>query len=272
MQYFKYFIYLSLSVSGFLSHAEFERTLVNPISYTVDIVPRNTNVGEDESARLHFEKWISMSDEAVLGLTEAGQVYGVVSLDKLNQETGQKVRKNYAYLLSGERKISEIFLDTNDTLWAVDQRGEVLVFDRSEWLKTPMKKTARRIGKGLVNDLAYLTTLYLVGKYMLLAEFMPDWDLGVMPTLIIGGMAGTALGISQFLRAANTYEVMNRNTDAFVSTHLFMNLGPDVANEFSDLVQNLQLKEGQQKNRELFDRTCELRLLPLPVDHSTWKP
>ncbi len=268
MQYFKYFIYFGLSLSGFLSRAEFQHVLTNPISYNVDVVPRNTNVGEDEATKLYLEKWISISDEAVVGLTPEGQVFGVVSLDKVNVETKLSVRKNYAYLLSGQRQILEIFLDDKDTLWAIDSQGEVLVFDRREWLKTPLSKTFRKIGKGLGNDLVVLTTIYLAAKYMIFT----DWDLGLMPTAIISGLAAVSFGMSQFLRGAMTYEVMNRNTDAFVSSGRSVGVGPKMVDDFALLVEDIRLNDGQMKNRELFDRTCELRLLPLPVDHSTWKP
>ncbi len=268
MQYFKYFIYFTLSLSGFLSRAELQRVLANPIAYTADVVPRNTNVGEDESRKINLTKWISLSDEAVLGLTPEGQVFGVVSLDKVNEETQQRVRKNYAYLLSGERTISEIFLDDKDTFWAIDNQGQILVFDRTEWLKTPLKKTAQKISKGLGDDLVILTIIYLASKYMIFT----NWDLGVMPTAILSGLAAVGFGISQFLRGAITYEKINRNTDAFVSSGRFIDIGPNIVDEFSQIVEKIRLEEGQSHNRELFDRTCELRLLPLPVDHSTWKP
>lgn len=268
MHYFKYLIYFSLSLSGFLSQAELHHVLTNPLAVNADIVPRNTNVGEDETRKIQLTKWISLSDEAVLGLTDEGQVFGVVSLDKVNEEAGQKIRKNYAYLLSGERAIAEIFLDKKDTLWAIDQQGHVLVFDRQEWVKTPLTKTFRKTGSGLRDDLLIFATLYLTAKYML----FPNWDLGAMPTAIISGMAAASFGISQFLRAAITYEKINRSTDAFVATGKSIELGPNMAHEFLKVVESIPLAKSQRHNRDFYDRTCELRLLPLPVDHSTWKP
>lgn len=265
---FMFFLYFILSYCNFAVAVELHHVVINPLSMNVDFVPRNTKVGEDETHKITLQKWISVSDHAVLGLSREGAVFGVVSLDKINEETGQKVRKNYAYLLSGSRVIEEIFLDDNDTFWAVDRSGQILVFDRLQWSKTPLIQTIRFISGGLMDDISIFGILFLTTKWM----FFTPWDLDVIPTSIIAGMGATGFGISQFLRGAITYERINRMTDAFVTTRFTIPLGAQIKERFAEFVEGIRLNKTQLQNREIFDRTCELELLPLPVDHSQWKP
>jgi len=268
MKNFKVCLYLILCMSGFVAHAGLYPVVTEPTQVHADIIPRNPNVGEDESRQLRFHKWISVSDETFLGLTEKGEVYGVVKLDKVTEE-GQTVRKTYAYLLSGERAIHEIFLDQNKTLWAVDYTGQILVFDRREWAKTPMMKVMKDLGWSIADDVSIFGILFLVTNRMA----REVWDLEPMPTAIVAGMSAVGLLISQFLRAANRYGRLNALTDAFVPTTFRVNtMGPDLQTRFAETVNSIHLERDQINNGEYFDRKCELELLPLPVDHSKWLP
>lgn len=268
MKFIKLSLYIILSISGFTVSAEFHHVLTTPLALNVDVVPRNTKVGEDESLHLRLYKWISVSEDMSVGLSERGEVFGVVSLLKTNEQTGQKIRKNYAYLLSGTRDIREIFLDENETLWAIDHSGGVLVFDRREWLRTPLMRVLRDAGLSIVDDISIFGILFLTTKQI----FFNPWDLGPMPTAIVAGLGAVGFGISQFLRGANRYERWNRTTDAFVSTGKNIELGLNVGERFAEFVRKIHIEKEHLNNRFLFDRKCELKLLPLPVDHSTWKP
>lgn len=268
MKHFKFCFYLALSLGSFVAQADFYPVVTEPTQVTADIIPRNPRVGEDESRHLRFYKWISISDETFLGLTKEDEVYGVVKLDKVNEVTGQTVRKTYAYLLSGERRIDEILLDQNKTLWAVNNVGQVLVFDRREWLKTPMMKVLKDFGWSMADDISIFGILFLVSNRIAHAA----WDLEPLPTVIIAGMSAVGILISQFLRAANRYGRLNALTDAFVPVDHNISIGPNLKHRFAEAVKSIPLDKEHMNNGDFFDRKCELELLPLPVDHSQWKP
>ena len=67
----------------------------NSFSVKAEIIPRYPGVGEDEVRNLHFTRWFPLNDRATIGLTEDGQIYGSVSVQK-HDEHGKVLRKTFA--------------------------------------------------------------------------------------------------------------------------------------------------------------------------------
>lgn len=219
-------------------------------------MPQNPRVGDEETRELRFERWVWLSEKARIGLTSDGEVFGFVSHHE----------KNLAYLLSGRRKIQEIFLSSDERLWAIDRQGNVLEFSDQKWLARPLRTVLKNVASGLADELAIFAGLYILGK----EQLGNNWDLATLPTLILGGMAATSLAFMQVWKAAVMYGDLNRFPDAFQPTgkHFDLN-GGEVARRFQDFIRDLA---PLAKNLKLYDRTCELELLPDSVDHTTWKP
>lgn len=240
------FTFLLLAASAFAKEAPFHYS--NPIEFTADVVPRRIGVGEDSTRSLRFESWVALNERTRIGLTTEGQIFGAVEVEKMNEE-GRTVRKNFAYLLSGRRKITEFSIAQDEKLRALDAHGRPLIFDDELWMKSPVRPILARTARNLADELVALLGVYLMSRDFVLENL----DLGTTPTLILAGMAAGGLGMIEAWKAIVHFGDQGQFPDGFrvITSDDILSTSP---------------------HQKLYDRTCELELMPWPVDQSTWKP
>jgi hypothetical protein len=199
---FLFVLVLALPTLVFAEDQGFRRTVQRAkIIENAEWISRNPAIGLYRGERIEFKRWIQVDSTAYLGIDEEGRAIQIVHTPT----------RTLAFLLSGERKIKDLFLWSPSLLLAIDAKGEILRFRWPTWKADTWSQKRDRlaleaglIALGLNSAAGILAHLYhvpLLGMEVMLAE--------------ASGLVG--IGFLQAYRGALAYERMNDSTDGFVS-------------------------------------------------------
>lgn len=194
------FLILSLPTLVFAESQGFKRTLYRPKKIeNAEWILRNPSVGLYNGTDFNLKTWIRVDEHATLGIDEAGRAVQVI----------QTPTRTIAFLLSGDRKIKDIFLFAPSLLFAIDTQGEILQFQWPRWKEDRWPETRDRIAlqgafvaAGIYGAAAFLAHIYhvpLLGMEVVMAE--------------LSGLTG--VGFLSAYRGILAYERMNQATDGF---------------------------------------------------------
>lgn len=177
----------------------FYQTVHNTLQFReVEMIARNHDIGLYRGGSLALNSWIEVEPGAYLGVDRDGRVFNVVQLPE----------RTIAFLLSGERKIKDIFLKPPSDLFALDDEGELLRFNRPLWNKSVLPAIVKR---GIRN---YLGAMCAVGAGVATLSWfgLSLWSPELLMAVGIGSSG--SLMIEAF-RASVSYQGQNENTDGF---------------------------------------------------------
>lgn len=211
----------------------------------VQVVNQNPEMGLQFYAHVRFEKWqdlpsSDLSEAIVIGLTRSGQLYHLVDIK------GRRVMR----LLSGTRKIRDFLLAPDGNILAVDAKGDTLLFDAGQWMKSPVEKLVRT---GMVRW--GLSSLALVATT---GWFLPEQMHQQMEAfLLMNGLGSVAIALNTALMSLNRYDFLNQRPDGFVAVDAKWN-----PRELATMYPHLKIKWSLRgpsgfivsKCREIFQR------------------
>lgn len=269
-----FFLILVLPTLVFAEDQGFKRTLQRPkIIENAEWISRNPAIGLYRGERLELKRWIQVDQNAYLGIDGDGRAIQIV----------QTPTRTLAFLLSGERKVIDLFLRAPSLLVAVDAKGGLLRFSWPRWKEDTWSEKRDRLAieagllaLGLNSAAGILAHVYhvpLFGMEVLLAE--------------ASGLVG--IGFLQAYRGALTYERMNDSTDGFVqigqkiakfksSQPVWENgeiidyrlLGEGVDESLIKLIESQMAVENDPEQH--FGYKCEHDLLPQGIPPGEYEP
>jgi hypothetical protein len=171
---------------------------------TAELIAQNYGFGQIIDLQMDLSPYIQISRDAVLGLDHQGHVYQVLNVD------GRRI----AYMLSGNRKIRDLFLDSKGRLLALDQRGKVLVFSWNKWM-FPMPVRNMLTQRILLWAATFCATGAASAVVLALnnPQDLPSFALG-----LVVGMSAVVPALTTAHNFALDYEYRNENPDGFVET------------------------------------------------------
>lgn len=189
----------------------------------VDIITRNQGIGTFTVANLRLVRWLNVPEQltdvdAVIGVTEDGQVFHVAFLNIEREVRGfkKKERRTVARRLSGTLAIKDVMMTENGALVAIDHRNELLVFDQSQWQRSPVREM---FVSGVTNWTFATGILAYAGATAFLST--PDPSLALFS--IWTGMSSVSYALSVALMKAMQFDHLNQYTNGFHALGLYVN-------------------------------------------------
>ena len=166
----------------------------------VERISRNHDFNEYRGGELTLRPYIQLDDHDYLGLDEDGRLMQVLVTPE----------RTLGFLLSGEHRLVDVFYRPGGALLAIDDRGEVLTFDRDRWAQKPGPALKRKIlsSLGLTLFAAAATGAY-VGL---------QWDLSPIDVLVPGLPVVLGLVLQHGLFYAMAWSEENNSTDGLRPT------------------------------------------------------
>lgn len=251
----------------------FAQTIYGPFQFRqVELVSRVHSVGLWRGGDVVLNPWIEISENAYLGVDKYGQVLNVLRLKD----------RTVAFLLSGERKIKDIFFYAPGALLAVDVDGDLLSYEQSIWQRSTLKSI---LTQGLVN---YGTTVCAAGLGLFALSWLSDTPY-LAPEIVASlGLSSAAALMIEAFRAAVKFEKQNESTDGFRSLNVrfpelrrtefqrdgrgliadYLLSGGGKQKSLLQLVGHVLLQQGKAS----FDVTCEHELLPRGIPPENYEP
>jgi hypothetical protein len=257
-----------LALSARAQDCGFAQTIHGPFQFRqVEMVSRVHSIGTWRGGDVVLNPWIEISENAYLGIDRQGRVLNVLKLKD----------RTVAFLLSGERKIKDLFFRAPGQLTAIDDRGELLQYRQTQWQKTTVRSIVAR------SAMNYAATMCTAG----LGLFAYSWfaQTPFLSPEVVGslGLSSIAAVMIEAFRASARFEKQNEDTDGFES------LGVKVEgfrrSEFvrgeTGRIEDYDLGQGRSLARlsanaadeiAQFDVTCEHELLPRGIPPEEYEP
>lgn len=250
----------------------FNQTVHNALQFRdVEMIARNHDIGLYRGGAVALTSWIEVEPGAYLGVDRDGRVLNVIQLPE----------RTIAFLLSGKRKIKDLFLKPPSDLFALDDDGELLRFNRPLWNKSVLPSIVKR---GIRN---YVGTMCAVGAGVATLSWfgLSLWRPEIL--MAVGAGSSGAMMIETF-RALVSFEAQNENTDGFDFIHRRVDGWKqsdyewDQQGQINDYV--LRGLNGSQKLSHLigdfvtgqvtpdFNRKCEYDLLARGIPPEAYEP
>jgi hypothetical protein len=179
-----------------------------------EYLAQNHNVGLYRGSTMKLKPWITISDQATIGVDQNGNV---VQILEFVDQHGQSRR--VANFLSSKIQFHSVYLSTSGLLMAIDKKGELFVFDKKVWQNPKTNFDFQRIRRSWFYSVCGLNTTALLataGHGALVNEFMPAY--------FVAGVVGTiGLTMTHLTLAARKFEVANENPNGFVATSVRLN-------------------------------------------------
>lgn len=255
------------------AHAQgcgFAQTIHGPFTFKqVELVSRVHSVGLWRGGDITLKPWIEVSENAYLGLDKDGRALNVIRLKD----------RTIAFVLSGERKIKDLFFRAPGTLLAIDADGEVLRYEQRAWAQSSVREI---VAKSFRN---YGITMCSAGGLLWFYSWLAQVPL-VSPEIVgsLGLSSVSALLIEAF-RASVRFERQNESTDGFRALGVKVDKfhrseflrGPDGEIADYDLGEGRSLQallgtRTEQWDEANFDLTCEHELLPRGIPPEVYEP
>ncbi len=264
-------ILLQLAVV-FSAHAEscgFSQTIHGPMQFRqVEMISRVHSIGLWRGGDLVLNPWIRVGEKAYLGLDSAGHVLQVIELKD----------RTVAFLLSGDRKVKDLFFHPPGTLLAIDDQGQLLAYEQQVWKRSNSREI---LSRSLIN---YGVSMCTAGTGLWIYSMLANASF--MSPEIVAAMGVSSVGslMIEAFRASVKFEKQNEITDGFKP------IGSEVKNfrrsqfvrdEKGEIV-DFELGEGYSLRALIgprvfnrwgsFDWTCEHELLPRGIPPETYEP
>lgn len=181
------------------SNLAFNQTVHNTLQFReVEMIARNHDIGLYRGGALALNSWIEVEPGAYLGVDRDGRVLNVIQLPE----------RTIAFLLSGKRKIKDIFLKPPSDLFALDGDGELLRFNRPLWNQSVLPAIVKRGIKNYVGAMCAVGAGVATLSWFGLSLWRPE-------ILMAIGMGSSGSFMFETFRAMVSYEQQNENTDGF---------------------------------------------------------
>lgn len=192
---------ISLSMASAQATCGFAQTIEFPHRFSqVEAISRNHSIGLWRGGDVRLERYVQISQNAYLGIDKEGRLLNVIRLHD----------RVIGYLLSGERKIKDLFFHLPGQLLAIDQEDRLLQFSQKRWNKDSLRKIWTEAAFN------YTTAQCVTGMAVIAYSWItgtPTDSLEIMAALGLSGIAG--LG-SEGLRVAAQFQDQNEVTDGFI--------------------------------------------------------
>lgn len=250
----------------------YSQTIHGPFTFNqVELISRVHSIGLYRGGTIRLQPWIEVSENAFLGIDGEGRVLNVLKLKD----------RTVAFLLSGGRKMKDLFFRAPGTLLGVDDSGQLLQFLPAKWSDSSTNKIVRT---SLRN---YGVTMCSVGLGLLLYSWLGEVPLDSVEILASLGMASVGGLQIEIFRAMTKFEDQNESTDGFIP------LGAEIPGfRRSDFVRSdrgviedylLKSRDGDRLLGELteglvrdsndhFDVKCEHELLARGIPPEEYEP
>ncbi|MGE3757150.1 MAG: hypothetical protein AB7H97_05305 [Pseudobdellovibrionaceae bacterium] len=177
----------------------FSQTVHNTLQFReVEMISRNHDIGLYRGGPLALTSWIEVEPGAYLGVDREGRVLNVVQLPD----------RTIAFLLSGRRKIKDLFLKPPSDLFALDSNNELLRFNRPHWNKSVLPAIVKRGIKNYVGAMCAVGAGVATMSWFGLSLWRPE-------ILMAIGMGSSGSFMLETFRAMVSFEHHNENTDGF---------------------------------------------------------
>jgi len=177
----------------------FYQTVHNSLHFRdVEMVARNHDIGLYRGGVVQLHSWIEVESGAYLGIDRDGRVLNVIQLPE----------RNIAFLLSGKRVIKDIFLAPPSDLFAIDQQGEILRFNRPIWNTSVLPSIVRRALGNYVGAMCTVGAGAAVISWFGLSLWSPE-------VLVAIGLGSSGSMMLESFRAMVSYQQQNETTDGF---------------------------------------------------------
>ncbi len=246
----------------------FAKVIHGPFTFRqVELVSRFHSIGLWRGGVATLNPWIEVSEKAFLGIDQFGRVLNVIQLED----------RTVAFVLSGERKIRDIFYLAPGILLAIDTSGHLLRYSSSEWSKHNLKDFIVEAGRNLgISQCLAATGLAAFSR-------MADVSIVAPEVLVSFGLAAVAGVMIQGYRASAQFEAQNQITDGFEPLNMRLEgfhyaemvRGPD--GSIIDYVRGGQSLVKSLEGAPLgppvdFDKKCEHDLLPRGIPPQNYEP
>lgn len=177
----------------------YNQTVHNTLQFReVEMVARNHDIGLYRGGALALTSWIEVEPGAYLGVDREGRVLNVIQLPE----------RTVAFLLSGKRKIKDVFLKPPSDLFAIDSDGELLRFNRPLWNKSVLPAILKRGVRNYVSSLCAVGAGVATLSWFGLSLWRPEILLAV-------GIGSSGSFMLESFRVLVSFEQQNENTDGF---------------------------------------------------------
>ena len=251
----------------------YAQTVQNRLSFSqVEMISRNHSVGLHREASLHLNPWIEVGPKAYLGLDQVGRAVQIIELKD----------RTVAFLLSGERRLKDLFLRYPNQLVAIDFKGNLLRFQWDLW----QDDQAKSLVKSALNfSVAGTCTAAFFSSLMTQLSGAP---ISSLENLLTIGVAGSAAILIQLYATLIKYGERNDMTDGFAPLGVALadyKTGEAIRNE-DGLIVDVELRDRSNRISltELlsgiqivpalkgFEYTCEHELLPRGIPSRQYEP
>jgi hypothetical protein len=202
---------------------EFRQTFHTPLDFSnVELLGRNPAVVPYGEGSIRLVTWVELderkrnfttpngteikvSGETYIGIDAQGRVLHVLQLND----------RIVAYILSGEKRFSDLIVSRNDHIFGLTEFGELQQFDPKVWALSPMRRIAAAaiIRTGAIFG---ITSTALALAYPFIQDYLPGQSL---PLLM--GMVGVIVPGLEARSASRRFELANQNPDGFVPLNQF---------------------------------------------------
>ncbi len=286
---------LAASAAASMQSSGFEACAVDGFYQTIDgrrsfgeteVLAQNHAVGLYRGEPLTLEPWISISDQATLGVDQHGNVVQVLTFTDRHGIARQVVAR-----LSHGVEFRTLFLRGDGQLFALDKAGELHIFSWNRWRSNQA-----------AGDIEWVKSLWKkslcgLNGVALAATVVQTAITGQIPfEYLIGAMMGNiGLTMTHVTLAARKYEVANEATNGFVATGVKLDSPAKytryIWSEDQTHIRDFELKlvDGQEASLidgltrvdsellspeakpEDYDLNCDHLLLPRGLSEDTWE-
>jgi hypothetical protein len=194
---------------------DFYQTIEGKRSFgETEFLSQNHNIGLYRGGPVQLKPWISISDQATIGVDANGNI---VQLLEFIDQHGQK-RQVAAFLSSGIQ-MKSVFLTSQGQLFAIDSRGELYFFDPTIWRSKKTAESFARVRRSWTISTCALNAVAVLATALhaaVTADFQPAY-------MIASTMGTIGLTMTHLTLAARKFELANDNTNGFVATGVTLN-------------------------------------------------
>lgn len=177
----------------------FYQTIHNTVQIPrVEMIARNHDIGLYRGGTIALTSWIEVEPGAYLGIDREGRLLNVIQLPQ----------RNIAFLLSGKRVIKDIFLKPPSNLFAIDNDGKLLRFNRRLWNKSDLSSIVRGAARSGMDAVCAVGVAAATASWFGISLLKPEF-------LATVGLGSATLIMLEGYRGMHAYEDQNQIPDGF---------------------------------------------------------